>query len=212
MNKPRAFSKLVAVVAVVAAVAVLVTGCAKNPIPFLTHSVSPTPTRSSSPPREPSAMGPPTNQDDAWVAANNTVKDFLAIQYVIEHDAGANPTRIDRYATGAALSGVQEVAAGLAEKGITTRGAPNWSPNAAASSFGTLIPKGGPPIANGIVYVKGCYDVSRQTATFSNGSPAPVSSTRVFPVEFSVEYVADAKSWMVNNSQSILGQKGAPTC
>jgi len=157
-------------------------------------------------------MGPPTNQDDAWVAANNTVKHFLAIQYEIEHDAGANPDRIDPYATGAALSGVQQVAAGLADKGITTRGAPNWSPNAAASSFGTLIPTGGTPIANGIVYVKGCYDVSRQTATFSNGSPAPVSSTRVFPVEFSVEYVADAKSWMVNNSQSIQGQKGAPTC
>jgi hypothetical protein len=209
MAKPR---ELLRLAAVVAAVTVMVTGCTKEPTSSRSHSVSPTPTPTHSPRGDPGAMGPPTNQDDAWVAANNTVKDFLAIQYEIEHDAGANPDRIAPYATGAALSGVQQVAAGLADKGITTRGAPNWSPNAAASSFGTLIPTGGTPVANGIVYVKGCYDVSRQTATFSNGSPAPVSSTRVFPVEFSVEYVADAKSWMVNNSQSILGQKGAPTC
>lgn len=209
MNRPR---ELLRLAAIVAAATVLVTGCTKDPTAFPSRSVSPTPTPTSSARGDPGAMGPPTNQDDAWVAANNTVKHFLAIQYEIEHDAGANPDRIDPYATGAALSGVQQVAAGLADKGITTRGAPNWSPNAAASSFGTLIPTGGIPIANGIVYVKGCYDVSRQTATFSNGSSAPVSSTRVFPVEFSVEYVADAKSWMVNNSQSIQGQKGAPTC
>ena len=209
MTKPRALLRLATVVA---AVTVLVTGCTKDPNPSLTHSVSPSPTPTRSPQGDPGAMGPPTNQDDAWFAATNTVKDFLAVQYEIEHDAGANPDRIDPYATGAALSGVQQVAAGLAEKSITTSGAPKWSPNAAASSFGTLIPTGGTSITNGIVYVKGCYDVSRQTTTFSNGSPAPVSSTRVFPVEFSVEYVADAKSWMVNNSQSILGQKGAPPC
>lgn len=209
MTRPR---ELLRLAAVVAAATVLVTGCTKDATPSPTRSVSPTPIPTHSTRGDPGATGPPTNQDDAWVAAKNTVKDFLAIQYEIEHDAGANPDRIDPYATGAALSGVQQVAAGLADKGITTLGAPNWSPNAAASSFGTLIPTGGTPIANGIVYVKGCYDVSRQTATFSNGSPAPVSSTRVFPVEFSVEYVADAKSWMVNNSQSIQGQKGAPTC
>jgi hypothetical protein len=140
------------------------------------------------------------------------VKDFLAVQYLIEREAGANPGRIDPYASGSALSDVHQVAAGLAAKGITTHGAPKWSPSAAASSFGTLVPTGGAPIPNGIVYLKGCYDVSGQTAVYSDGSPAPVSSIRVFPVEFNVDYVPDAKAWTVNNSQSILGQAGAPTC
>jgi hypothetical protein len=202
-----------ALAAVMAAtVAMLVAGCTRLPIPSSTQTASPTSSPSYSPPGSPGAVGPPATQNDAWLAANQTVKEFLAVQYEIEHDAGANADRIDAYATGTALSGVQQVAAGLAQKGITAQGAPRWSPNAAASSFGTLIPTGGTPIANGIVYVKGCYDVSAQTATYSNGSPAPVSSTRVFPVEFDVEYVPDSKSWTVSNSQSILGQSGAPTC
>jgi hypothetical protein len=201
--------------AVVAAATVALTGCVQagpNRSMGDTHSESPTPTATYSPFGNPGNAGPPASQQDAWVAANKTVKDFLAVQYMIERDGGADPGRIDAYANGSALSGVHQVATGLSEKGITTHGAPNWSPNAAASSFGTLIPTGGIPIANGIVYMKGCYDVSGQTATYSNGSPAPVSSTRVFPVEFNVEYVPAAKSWMVNNSQSILGQSGAPAC
>ncbi|HEX4400149.1 MAG TPA: hypothetical protein VHZ98_02355 [Galbitalea sp.] len=211
MNKPRALATLAAV----GAAAILLTGCVQgNPHPSAgqTHSASPTPRPTYSPIGDPGSAEPPASQDDAWVAANKTVKDFLAVQYEIEHDAGANPNRIDPYANGTALSGVHQVAAGLAEKGITTHGAPKWTPSAVASSFGTLLPTGGAAIANGIVYVKGCYDVTGQTATYASGAPAPVSSTRVFPVEFNVEYVPDAKSWMVNNSQSILGQAGAPAC
>jgi hypothetical protein len=209
MTKPQRFVLIITAGVVVALAAA---GCVQtgsgSPNPTRTSSPSPT----SSPPGGPDHSKPPANQDEAWIAANNTVKKFLAVQYEIEHDAGASPDRIEPYATGTALSGVQQVAAGLAEKGIVTDGAPKWSPNAAASSFGTLIPTGSPAIANGIVYLRGCYDVSNQTATYKNGSPAPVSSTRVFPVEFNVEYVLDAKAWMVSNSQSILGQAGAPVC
>jgi hypothetical protein len=202
------------VVLTVAAVGIagLVAGCTQtpSPLPSRTHTSSPSPTYP--PLGNPGRVNPPANQEEAWIAANKTVKDFLAVQYAIERDAGGNPERIDAYATGAALSGVEQVAAGLAEKGIVTRGAPKWSPSPSASSFGSLIPTGGSPIANGIVYLKGCYDVTNQTATYANGSPAPVSSTRIFPVEFNVEFVPDAKVWMVSNSQSILGQAGAPTC
>ena len=201
--------------AVVAAATLNLTGCVQgdpHPSAAKTHSASPTPATTYSPVGNPGNAKPPANQDEAWVAANRTIKDFLAVQYEIEHDEGANPSRIDAFANGTALSGVHQAAAGLAEQGITTRGAPKWSPNAAASSFVTLIPTEGKPVANGIVYVKGCYDVSGQTATYANGSAAPVSSTRIFPVEFNVEYVPDAKSWMVNNLQSILGQAGAPAC
>ncbi len=211
MNKPRALVALVTL----GTAAILLAGCVQgdpHPSAAQTHSASPTARPTYSPLGGPGSAEPPASQGEAWVAANKTVTDCLAGEYDIERDAGASPDRIAPYANGTALSDVHQVAAGLATKGITTHGSPKWSPNAAASSFGTLLPTGGVSIANGIVYVKGCYDVSGQTATYSNGPPAPVSSTRVFPGEFNVEYVPSAKSWMVNNSQSILGQVGAPAC
>jgi hypothetical protein len=209
MTKPQRFVLIITAGVVVALAAA---GCVQTGSGSLNPSGTSSPSPTSSRAADPEHSKPPANQEEAWIAANTTVKNFLAVQYEIEHDAGANPNRIQPYATGTALSGVEQVAAGLAEKGIVTNGAPNWSPNAAASSFGTLIPTGGPAISNGIVYLRGCYDVSNQTATYKNGSPAPVSTTRVFPVEFNVEYVPDAKAWMVSNSQSILGQAGAPVC
>ena len=213
MTKPRGFISLAAVAL---GTILLITGCVQEPTPApsASHSQKPTPTPDPtySPIGKPGSVAPPTTQDEAWVGATNTVKDFLAVQYEIERDTGANADRIDPFATGIALSNVKQVAAQLAEKKITTTGAPVWTPNAAASSFGTLTPMGGTAIPNGIAYIRGCFDVSGQTAKYADGSPAPVSATRVIPVQLTVQYSPDLKSWLVNNEVSILGQSGAPSC
>jgi hypothetical protein len=199
--------------AATAGIAVLIlSGCTgslfANPAPTASHTLASSPQPSASP----SGAAPPFTENDAWLAATKTITQFLSVQYQIEHEVGAHPERIGPYASEQALDGVNQVAAGLSEKGIRATGKPAWSPSAAATTFGTLLPPDGSSIANGIAYVKGCYDVSKQTASYADGSPAPVSTTRIFPVLFNVKYVPEENTWKVSDSESILGQVGAPKC
>lgn len=213
--------KLAPLTAVALSAVVLLAGCTSttgpNAGPTKTPSTSasqtPTPTASPyEPVSDPGKASAPKSSDDAYVAADRTVKDFVAVQYEIQADTGANPERIEPFAIGSALENVKTIAAGLAEKKITTKGAPVWSADASTTTFGVLTPTNGTPIANGIVYLKGCYDVSKQTASYADGSAAPVSSQRVTPVQFNVRYVPEDKSWKVDALQSINGQEGAPSC
>jgi hypothetical protein len=188
-------------------VLIILTGCT-GPNTVTTSTVSPTqvPTPTASP------VDSPKSRDEAWLEATRTVADFVDVQFAIQADTGANPERIEPYATGSALKNVKDVAAGLAEKHITTTGHPKWSPNASASTFGDLIPPGGATIPNGIVYVRGCFDVSDQVPTYTDGSPAPVSSQRIYPVQFNVIYLPTDRTWKVDSLQNIADQQGAPTC
>jgi hypothetical protein len=185
----------------------LVAGCTK---PNPTAPTSASPTSTASPTVTP--VGAPKSRDQAWTDATRTVARFVEVQYEIQADTGANPDRIALYATGSAFKNVKEVAAGLADKHITTTGEPKWTPSASASTFGDLTPAGGSTIPNGIVYVRGCFDVSRQVPKYANGSPAPVSNQRIYPVQFTVRYLPNNKAWKVGALASIAGEPGAPTC
>jgi len=211
--------KLAPLTAVALSTVVLLAGCTSTPdteagptkTPTSSASATPTPTPYA-PVSDPGKVSPPKSSDDAYVAANRTVEDFIAVQYEIQAETGAAPERIEPFAIGSALENVKTVAAGLAEKKITTKGAPVWTADASTTTFGVLTPSEGSPIENGIVYLKGCYDVSKQTATYEDGSAAPVSEQRVTPVQFNVRYVPQGKSWKVDALQSINGQQGAPAC
>jgi hypothetical protein len=158
------------------------------------------------------SVGAPKTSDEAWIEATRTVRDFIEVQYEIQAATGANAARIEPYASGSALKSVKEVAAALAEKHITTTGKPKWTASASASTFGDLTPQGGATIPNGVVYVRGCFDVSDQVPTYANGSPAPVSAQRIYPVQFTVRYSPDGKTWKVDALMNIADQQGAPTC
>ncbi|MGJ1428469.1 hypothetical protein ACR8AY_14650 [Clavibacter sepedonicus] len=134
------------------------------------------------------------------------------MQYEIQADAGADPNRIDPFATGTVLMQVKSVAAQLAEKKGTVTGAPIWTSDASTTTFGELTPAGGAPIANGVVYLKGCLDISNQSASNADGSPAPVSDQKVAPVQANVRYIPAEKSWKVYETSNISGQAGAPQC
>ncbi|GAB3033900.1 hypothetical protein GCM10027052_09220 [Parafrigoribacterium mesophilum] len=203
MTTPRRF---VPITAAVLGVLTILTGCTSpNTITQTTAS----PTQSPAPT---ASLTAPKSRDEAWLEATRTIVDFVDVQYAIQADTGANPERIEPYATGSALKHVKDVAAGLAEKHITTTGHPKWSPNASASTFGDLNPQGGATIPNGIVYVRGCFDVSDQVPTYAGGSPAPVSSQRIYPVQFNVLYLSTDRTWKVDSLQNIVGEQGAPAC
>lgn len=199
--------RLATITVAVLATAVLLAGCAGP------NTITPT-TASQSPSSTPTAttVGTPKTPDEAWSSATRTINSFVKVQYEIQADTGANPERMDPYATGSALEDVNQVAAGLAEKQITTTGKPKWTPNASVSTFGTLTLQAGSTIPNGIAYIRGCFDVSNQVPAYADGSRAPVSDLRIYPVQFTVRYIPDDKAWKVDALQSLAGQQGAPAC
>lgn len=186
----------------------------KSDVPDATASATPTPSATGyTPVSKPGTASPPKSDTDAWQGASAAVKDYIGIQYEIQHDAGKNPDRIDPYATNQARSTVHDVAAQLAEKKIHAEGKPKWSPDAAASDYGALIKHDGKQIENGTVYLRGCYDLSGQRALYANGKEAPVSKDRIGPVQFTTQYIPDDKSWEVSRVQAMTdGEDGAPSC
>jgi hypothetical protein len=208
--------RLAPVAAVAIGALVFLAGCTSTPAADPTASTSktatPTPTPSAyTPITKPGSVDAPKDQNEAWSGASATVKDFIAVQYEIQHDTGANPGRIDKFAIGTARDSVHTVAGQLAEQKVTVYGAPKWTPNAAASTYGALIDHDGKQIPNGTVYVVGCFDTSDQVSKKADGSVAPKSETVRFPVQFKTQYIPDDKAWEVAEGKNLTGE-GAPTC
>ncbi|WP_435740172.1 hypothetical protein [Clavibacter nebraskensis] len=204
-------------VAVALSAVVLLAGCTtsggESPTTSAPSDTAPSPIPTEYQPQSgPGQTDPPASSEDAYVAADRTVKDFVAVQYEIQADVGANPDRIDPFATGSALAKVKSVATQLQEKKGTVTGAPTWTSDASTTTFGELTPAGGSTIANGIVYLKGCFDASKQTATNADGSPAQVADQRITATQFNVRYIPAEKSWKVDDAHNISGEPGAPQC
>lgn len=188
-----------------------VTACTGDGAPTPTSSSTQGPTTTNQPTLSPTGVDPPIDSDDAWEHATDAITDFLVVQSAIQADAGAGVDRIEPYATGEALDGVRQVAAQLSEKQIRVDGDTFFTPNAAASSFGDLTTAQA-TIPNGVVYVVGCYDSSKQMPRYADGTDAPVPDVRVVPVQFVVTYVPEALAWRVERATNITAQDGAPSC
>ncbi len=107
--------RLAPVAAVAIGALVFLAGCTSTPAanPTASSSTTSTPTPSASaytPITKPGTVEAPKDQNEAWQGASATVKDFIAVQYEIQHDTGANPDRIDKYAIGTARDSVHSVA------------------------------------------------------------------------------------------------------
>ena len=204
MTRIQRFALLIAAGA---AISLVVTGCVQgDPHPSQSATLSqPKPTHT--------AVAAPTSSDEAWVEANKAIESFTRVQYEIEHDGGAGADRIDAIAINGARSSMTQIAADLSAKSLKiVGGAPNWQPNAAASSFGTLIDVDGKQYANGIVYARGCWDLSKQSSIASTGTAPPDRSVKVFPIQFNVGYSPTLHAWRVTDQTNITGQSGAPQC
>ena len=186
----------------------------KSDVPDTTASATPTPSATGyTPVSKPGKAAPPKDENNAWVHASAVVKDFINVQYEIQHDTGKSPDRIDDYATSSLANAVHDVARQLAKQKITTNGAPKWTADAAASSYGSVFTHEGKTIENGTVYVAGCYDVTNQKPVYANGSPAPVSAVRVAPFSYRVQYLDDEKAWKVVGSTKLdSSAQGVPQC
>lgn len=206
--------RLAPVAAVAIGALVFLAGCtstpAANPTASSSTTATPTPT-AYTPLGKPGSVDAPKDQNEAWSGASTAVKDFIAVQYEIQHDGGANPDRIDKFAVGIARQSVHTVAGQLAEQKVIVYGAPKWTADAAASSYGALIDHDGKQIPNGTVYVVGCYDTSDQVSKKADGSIAPKSQTVRFPVQLKTQYIPADKAWEVADTKTISGE-GAPQC
>lgn len=209
--------RLAPVAAVAIGALVFLAGCTSTPAADPTASSSttatPTPTPSAyTPLGKPGSVEAPKDQNEAWSGASTAVKDFIAVQYEIQHDGGANPDRIDKFAIGTARDSVHTVASQIAEQKFKVYGAPKWTADAAASTYGALIDHDGTQIPNGTVYVKGCFDTSDQVSKKADGTVVPKSETTRFPVQLKTQYIPDDKAWEVAETKSITGEEGVPQC
>lgn len=208
--------RLAPVAAVAIGALVFLAGCtstpAANPTASSSTTATPTPTPTAyTPLGKPGSVEPPKDQNEAWSGASTAVKDFIAVQYEIQHDGGANPDRIDKFAIGTARDSVHTVAKQIAEQKFKVYGAPKWTADAAASSYGALIDHNGKQIPNGTVYVQGCFDTSDQVSKKADGTVVPKSKTVRSAVQFKTQYIPDDKAWEVAEGKAITGA-GAPQC
>lgn len=210
--------RLAPVAAVAIGALVFLAGCtstpAADPTAISSTTTTPTPTPAPSaytPLGQPGSAEPPKDQNEAWSGASTAVKDFIAVQYEIQHDGGANPDRIDKFTIGTARESVHTVAGQLAEQKVAAYGAPTWTPDAAASTYGALIDHDGTQIPNGTVYVRGCFDTSDQVSKQADGTVEPKSQTIRYPVQFKTQYIPDDKAWKVAEGRN-LTEEGAPAC
>jgi hypothetical protein len=208
--------KLTPLVAVALGSVLLLAGCTgtnTNADPTSTPKSS-TPTPKPTPtPTAPATVAPPTSNDEAYAQANATIRLFIQKQYQIEAARGKNVDIINTVATGDALTSMQKIASDLGSAGLSiTGGAPGWQDNPSVSTFGTVTGSDGKKIANGIVYMKGCWDLSKQKTVAQNGTPPADRTVKVFPIQFNVAYLPDTKTWKVTSQDNITGQSGAPKC
>ncbi|MBO9041476.1 MULTISPECIES: hypothetical protein [Curtobacterium] len=195
---------------------VFLAGCTSTPAADPTASSSktttPTPTRTPyAPISKPGSVEAPKDENAAWKGASAAVKDFIAVQYEIQHDGGADPERIDKFAISTARDSVHTIAKQIREQKFKVYGAPKWAADAEASSYGALIDHDGTQIPNGTVYVVGCFDTSDQVSKKADGTVVPKSKTVRFPVQLKTQYIPEDKAWEVAETKSISGQ-GAPQC
>lgn len=205
---------LTPLVAVTLGAVLLLTGCTgtkTNADPTSTpKSSTPTPTAT---PTAPATVAPPTSNDEAYAQANTTIGLFIQKQYEIEAAGGKGVDAIDTVAAGEALTSMRKIASDLSSAGLSiTGGAPGWQDNPSVSTFGTVTGSDGKKIANGIVYMKGCWDLSKQSTLAKNGTPPADRTVKVFPIQFNVTYLPGTKTWKVTSQNNITGQSGAPKC
>jgi len=205
-------TKLTAIITATLTATVLLAGCTQ-PAPQPTRSSTKTanPTPSADPTQTPVAA--PASQQDAYLAANKTIGEFLAVDYQIQHNPSAGASAIEPFASGEALQNEQQTAAQLARNGWSTNGGPGtWSPNASLSTYGEIA-VGGKTYPNAIAYMKGCLDISNQTSVTAPGHTPPTTRTATsIPVQFNVQYTPSQRVWMVTYVNNINGKSGAPQC
>ena len=210
--------KLAPLTAVALSAVVLLAGCTSTPesnagpTKSPSSSATPKPTPTATTPA-PASVKAPADSDAAYVEANKTINLFAQVQYDIEAEGGRGVERIEPFASNEALTTTQTIASDLSSMGLSiTGGAPGWEPNASVTTFGDVQPSSGAKIPNGIAYVKGCWDLSKQKTIATTGTPPADRTVTRFPVQFNVTYFPDSQTWKVTNQTNISKEAGAPQC
>lgn len=219
--------KLAPLTALALSAVVLLAGCTSTTGPNAGSTKTPsssatpkTPSSTATPKPTPSATTPapasvkaPADSDAAFVEANKTINLFAQVQYAIEAEGGRGVERIEPFASGEALTTTQTIASDLSAKGLSiTGGTPGWEPNASVTTFGDVQPSSGAKVPNGIAYVKGCWDLSKQKTLAATGTPPADRTVTRFPVQFNVTYFPSSQTWKVTSQTNISKEAGAPQC
>lgn len=182
------------------AVALTLTACTGTGTPNPTGSGSATPTPT------PSATAitgePPADEDEAIDKAEATIDLLLATQAAVTGAGGTDTEPYNAVATGAALQRYIEDASRIAngptlnEDGESIDG-PSKVEGSVVFEPETAYGQEYEGIANGLVTVPGCLDLSGRKITTADGKPAMQNPNLRNQFEFQVIYNAETQSWLV---------------
>lgn len=172
---------------------------------------TPTPTPGSIPTQEPVPV--PTSQQEAITSATQTIDNYLAATFKVD----ADPQLGAEYLAGFLVQGgpeqkvIADTVAKNLEAGWSKSGTPSkWTTNDAMSyASQSTNAATGEKFDLGAVVVYGCLDNSGWTL---EGPGAPEVPKGSFPRQFTLIYEQTAQIWLVQESVSLTGQEGAPTC
>ena len=178
-------------------------GCSPTSGPTPTKSSSPTPTSTSAGP-----VDPPKSEDEAVKAAEKALTEWFVVRGEVNAAGGKDTARLEKVATGNALTISQNDAKHVAtgpilnadQKNVDgpakTEGAIKYEP---ISAYGQAYEG----VENGLVTVNACQDASGYKVFASDGSPAMTPPSLRNKLDYQVIYDAKAKAWLVFDSVSL---------
>lgn len=182
-----------------------------SPTPSPTATSTPTPTPGAVPTQEPVPV--PTTQQEAITSATRTVDSYLAATFEVD----ADPQLGEAYLSGFLVQGgpeqkvISDTVAHNLEAGWSKTGSPSkWTTNDAMSyASQSTNAATGEKFEFGAVLLYGCLDNSGWTL---EGTDAPDVPKGSFPRQFTLIFEQTAHIWLVQESVSLTGKEGAPTC
>lgn len=198
-------------------------GCTPNgdePTPTDSPAASATPTEEAAPePGDPAptqeAVPVPESEEEAIAQATEVVQRYLELNFDLQRDPDLGMEYVEQYVI--PQSGLHQVLEDTIktnrDEGKSVEGEPvTWSTREdlsyAAPSTNAAT---GEEYEFGGVVLLGCADNTKTTFT-TDGEPNESSSSKVFPAEVRLVYVAEAGTWLLSELTSLSGDGEAHSC
>lgn len=179
-----------------------------------TATPTPTPTVAAAPTQEP--IPAPTSQQEVITSASKVIEEYLAASF----ELGENPELGVDFLDGYILPGSRQETLNFdtvtrnLEKGWRQVGTPStWRTND-AMSYASQSTNAATGETNefGAAIIYGCGDNSGLVMEVPAGQEAPNIPRGPFPGQWTLVYEQSQQIWLIQDSMSLTGQEGAPTC
>lgn len=182
--------------------------------PTTSESPSPTATAGAAPVQDP--VPAPTTQQEAITSATKAIENYLVASFAVDEnpDLGVEYLRGFLVQGGAEQKVISDTVAHNLENGWHKTGSPTtWTTNDATSyASQTTNAATGEKFEFGAAIIYGCGDNSGWDIEVPAGQTPPAIQKGSFPRQWTMVYEQNEHIWLVQESVSLTGKDGAPTC